>query len=813
MRFLCPIFCALAISTSSARADLLDDAIKAHQSGVPEVSITKLRQYLGTQPPEDRAGAAKLLLARCLLETQQIAEAGQALRNTTGHEATYLKAEQALRSGRSAEAGRYFSELIAPGTEFSIEARLGLAETQRLVGQLDAALQTLSPLMSDERSADPRAQLTAAEILLSQSNISKAAELVSHIRPASAKYEIEKTCLEGEIALKQGRLSEASASFSQVLEKPEDRTYRVIGLARLGLAKILVERQQFEEAEAELEKLISDQPRSAILGEMFENLFEIYSREENPETSELIRWAGEDPKASGPDRPAYALYYLMRLQIQVGLVTDAAQNCQKLLDRFSDHPVAIEGALTLARQQISSGHVDDANGLLQSVLERSKDLSPENRSRVEYLLGETNYLRGNVAAAREIFQKLSIASQYDRQNILFNWAVCSLQLGDVPSFEQAAQQLEALNPEKTLIAQLLFDKALIEAKSGSAAADETLQTLIRRFPQSPEIPRARLVLAEMRMMQRPPDLSGAQRALRQISTTGDPDVDEKSDRVKFFAAADDPSQNVRSVEALAEDYLLKYPDSPSRAEVRLKLGELYFRQNDFPNAQTQFELVREDSPDSPFVEPALFLAGEAARKSLNAASVDRAISLFEDVYKLGGPLKFQARLEEATTMRQTKREKEAIVLLEDLLTQNPPDDIRYEALDQKGEALFNLGLDDQKLYQQAIDAFDAVLQSNGLPVQWKEQALYQKGKCFEKLGRQDDALSAYYDVLATEGPVSDQLWYFRAGFDAAQILEDRRSWSSAAAIYEKLANTGGTRSDEAKERLTRLRLEHFLWPG
>jgi len=354
---------------------------------------------------------------------------------------------------------------------------------------------------------------------------------------------------------------------------------------------------------------------------------------------------------------------------------------------------------------------------------------------------------------------------------------------------------------------------LIEAKSGGAAADETLQTLIRRFPQSPEIPRARLVQAEVRMMQRPPDLPGAQQALRQISTTGNPDLDEKSDRVKFFAAADDPSQNVRSVEALAEDYLLKYPDSPSRAEVRLKLGELYFRQNDFPNAQTQFELVREDSPDSPFVEPALFLAGEAARKSLNAASVDRAISLFEDVYKLGGPLKFQARLEEATTMRQTKREKEAIVLLDDLLTQNPPDDIRYEAFDQKGEALFNLGSNDQKLYQQAINAFDAVLQSDGVPVQWKQQALYQKGKCFEKLGRQDDALSAYYDVLATEGPVSDQLWYFRAGFDAAQILEDRRSWSSAAAIYEKLANTGGTRSDEAKERLTRLRLEHFLWPG
>jgi TolA-binding protein len=813
MRFLCPLLCSLAIAISSARADLLDDAVKAYQSGVPEVSITKLRQYLAAQPPESRAGVAKLLLARCLLETQQIVEAGQALQNTTGQEATYLKAQQALRSGHSAEAGRYFLELIESASAYSVEARLGLAETQRAVGQLDAALQTLGPLMSDETSADPRAQLMAVEILVSKSNISKAAELVSRIKAASAKIKIEKTCLEGEIALKQGRLSEASASFDKVLETPEDRTYRVIGLARLGLAKVLVQREQFEEAETELEKLISDQPRSAILDEMFENLYEIYSREDNPETSELVRWAAEDPKASGPDRPAYALYYLMRLQIQEGLVTDAVQNCQKLLDRFPDHPATIESSLILSRQQISSGRFDDANSLLQNVLDRSHDLSPENRSRVEYLLGETNYLRGNVAAAREIFEKLSLVSDYDRQNVLFNWAVCSLQLGDVRTFERAREMFEELNPDKALISQLLFDQALIEAKSGSGAADATLERLIQRFPESPETTRSRLIQAEVRMMRRPPDLIGAQQALRQISTNADPDLGEKSDRVKFFVAADDPSQNVRSVQALAEEYLLKYPDSPARAEVRLKLGELYFRQADFPNAQTQFELVREDSPDSPFVETALFLAGEAARKSLNSASVDRAISLFEDVYKLGGPLKFQARLEEATTMRQTKREKEAIVLLDDLLAQNPPNDIRYEALDQKGEALFTLGPNDQKLYQQAIDTFDALLQSDGLPVQWKQQALYQKGKCFEKLGRQDDALAAYYDVLATEGAESDQLWFFRAGFDAAQILEDRRSWNSAAAIYEKLANTTGARSDEAKEHLTRLRLEHFLWPG
>ncbi len=41
--------------------------------------------------------------------------------------------------------------------------------------------------------------------------------------------------------------------------------------------------------------------------------------------------------------------------------------------------------------------------------------------------------------------------------------------------------------------------------------------------------------------------------------------------------------------------------------------------------------------------------------------------------------------------------------------------------------------------------------------------------------------------------------------------DDQTQWKPAAAIYEKLAFAGGARSEEAKARLDRLRLEHFLW--
>jgi hypothetical protein len=80
-----------------------------------------------------------------------------------------------------------------------------------------------------------------------------------------------------------------------------------------------------------------------------------------------------------------------------------------------------------------------------------------------------------------------------------------------------------------------------------------------------------------------------------------------------------------------------------------------------------------------------------------------------------------------------------------------------------------------------------------------------------QLAKTDDALATLYDVLSAGGNTSDEYWFFRAGFDAAELLEARRSWSSAAAVYEKLAAIPGSRAEEAKNRLERLRLEHFLW--
>jgi hypothetical protein len=86
--------------------------------------------------------------------------------------------------------------------------------------------------------------------------------------------------------------------------------------------------------------------------------------------------------------------------------------------------------------------------------------------------------------------------------------------------------------------------------------------------------------------------------------------------------------------------------------------------------------------------------------------------------------------------------------------------------------------------------------------------------CHERLSEPEEALATFYRIVDNDGRPDkprEFFWYYKAGFNAARLLEQQSKWQPAAAIYEKLAFAGGGRSEEAKSRLNRLRLEHFLW--
>jgi hypothetical protein len=164
--------------------------------------------------------------------------------------------------------------------------------------------------------------------------------------------------------------------------------------------------------------------------------------------------------------------------------------------------------------------------------------------------------------------------------------------------------------------------------------------------------------------------------------------------------------------------------------------------------------------------------------------------------------------------RKLGKPKDALALYDEVLKSDAGSPEKREAMCGKGDIFFEMGTTDPSNYQRAIDMYDQLASDKDEPIHWRNQALFKKGLCLEKKNERATALATFYKILEEDARPDrrrELFWYYKAGFNAARLLEEDSKWESAAAIYDKLAAAGGSRSEEAKARLTNLRLEHFLW--
>ncbi len=265
---------------------------------------------------------------------------------------------------------------------------------------------------------------------------------------------------------------------------------------------------------------------------------------------------------------------------------------------------------------------------------------------------------------------------------------------------------------------------------------------------------------------------------------------------------------------LAQEFLRKHRASALLADVRLKLAEVHYRRQDFANAQTQFELLAQGNAASPLVEKALFFAAKSAAQTMGAQSLDRALVLLDEVVKKDGLLKWAARNEQAVIERRLGKPQDALTLYDEVLKSEAQQAEKREALCAKGDIFYEMGASDPENYRRAIEFYEQLAAQPDVSAHWRNQALFKKGMCLEKLKQPAEALATFYGIIDEDARPErprEFFWYYKAGFNAARLLEEDAKWQPAAAVYEKLAFAGGARSEEARSRLSHLRLEHFLW--
>ena len=156
----------------------------------------------------------------------------------------------------------------------------------------------------------------------------------------------------------------------------------------------------------------------------------------------------------------------------------------------------------------------------------------------------------------------------------------------------------------------------------------------------------------------------------------------------------------------------------------------------------------------------------------------------------------------------------ALVLARAQMRTTPPDLLRRAAI-LKADCLFAMGADDDRRYQQALDAYRAVLRDEDVTLSQQIAVAFKIGRSLEKLRRSDEAADQYYAkvVQVYSDGVRARKWfdgdarafYTRAVFILADYYESRAEIPQAIRMLnDYLVKMGVPAAREARLRIQRL---------
>ena len=766
----------------------LDGARQALQDGLPQVAIYKLRQAPGRKFAKEDQTAAERLLARALFAAGRFDESASLLENSgdSDGESKFWLAENYAALNKPAKALPLYQGL-SRDENFAARAAIGAAKMLDALGRASEASEELS-IFLNKNPASGEAALKLAEIRLDLGDPAGAIGVLS-AREFSPQEQPDAAFLVARALLASGEPAGAEEKLRTIKDPPA----RLAAGVTVALSECRLLQEDPGEAEKIMETYIEENSRLPGLPAAFAALDRVYVYEGAASSTELRRWTADTKNGQ---RSALALFYLARNEARSSKGEKSRQLFGDFLAQYPSHFLANEARAELSASQIAAGRAQEALQTAQA----------GRGFRNSFVRGQAQAASGRYKEAAASFLQASGATELE-VTALENSAICAL-LAGIPEADNEAMRRIVKRPSfAPTVERIRFFEAMRQAATRLPGARDLLRKIADG--ESAYSQRARLALAEWAFLQDSAGDAGAE--LRRISTD-DPATKERTDYLAIFQSDTADGESDAQVAKLAESFMAQYPDSRYEPHVRMKLGETFYRRGDYLGARGQFGIVAERFSDSPLAEKAVFLTAQAMARSLDPAEMEEAIEIFEHVVKSGGPLSLRARLAQAGLLNALKRPEEALGVLDRILESKPDPELRYTVLIEKGDTLFSQGAQDAEKYRSAIASWKQVSEDPAAPKMWSHQALAKMGAACEKLGNYDAALDCYYGAFSQGqkgGP--EYFWFYKAGFDAARLLESQKLWKEAIAVYEKIGSVDGPRAEEARDRINRLRLENFIW--
>lgn len=571
----------------------------------------------------------------------------------------------------------------------------------------------------------------------------------------------------------------------------------------------------------------SERKDTEFWGEAFGLLERIASnaRTDDSLLNSVLAWTADSTR---PERQGYALYFVAQQLHKANRDGYAMGFVEAVIQLQPKHPKASD-AMRLAMQIHGARHCDTRVIELAELWRR--DFGGGGGSVVDFLVGMNCFTRGEFREALGFFEKAADleGDLARRRRALYNAAMCAIKTGEKAVLASLMTQLAQAAPAEEhgkksggeTAADVELDRALQLASKVDPAAGEELAAFVKNHPDHPRWAEAQVALAEFSLLDVPPRIKPATEALDAAARIKhDSALQERMDYVHLWLR--EAMQDLPGVARAGMIFIAAWPNSGRLDEVRMKVGEAYYRLENFLSARTQFELLVKNSPDSPYADTALYFAGKAAMKLGSVGSAEglnAAITTWEELSQREGPLATAARQQQAIAKRLQGNNAEALKLLDELLENSQiQGDQRYGIQCDKAELLVSMGRKDASRFAEAETLLRDMLKDKALPLAWSARAGVLLAKALKDQAHNAEALEACYDVvtngtnfLSQPATPTEYQWFYRAGFMAVELLKDDQKWEAAAKMAEKLARTGGDRAKEAAEKANEIRLKHFLW--
>ncbi|MBN2475027.1 MAG: tetratricopeptide repeat protein [Pirellulales bacterium] len=530
-----------------------------------------------------------------------------------------------------------------------------------------------------------------------------------------------------------------------------------------------------------------------------------------------------------PGLVAEAWYRIGRSQVALKQYGEAAKSLEASLAAEPKWKLADDARLVLAYAYQQTKNLDKAKENARKVIEEFPDSGQLDMA--HYRLGECHRLGNELPQAMAEYQlvlKTWPESPLANQTLFgLGWA----QLGaeDYAAAEQTFTTLVEKHPDDTLIPRARYGRGMARQRLEKyQPAAEDLQALLSADPSQAEKSRARHILG---LCQKGLQQFDQEAATLQTLLKEDPDYAGAAN--VYFELGWAQKSLKQEAEAAATFALLteKYPDSPLAAdshylvgdfanerkdykkaavayyaamkqagktdlgeEAAYKLGLAYFLQDDLKNALQTFQYQQATWPEGPLASDGAFMEGECLSKQ------DQPKEALAAYQRVTNPSNKEttalALLHAGQAAGQLKQWQKCLELATQCAEKAPDSPSLHMALYQQGWAQQNLGKPDEamKLYPQVI------AKAND---EWAARAQFMIGEIQFEQKNHAEAIKSFYKVIYGYGYPQ---WQADATYEAARCFEVRREPDKAVQLYRMLIEKY---ADSDKVSLAKQRIEQL----